>query len=906
MSVSAGTRLGPYEIVAPRGAGGMGGVYRARDTRLDRAVAIKVLPESVAHDPERLARFQREAKTLAALNHPHIGGIYGVEEAHGVSALVLELVEGPTLAERISRGPIPVDEVLPIVQQICDALEAAHDQGIIHRDLKPANIKLRPDGTVKVLDFGLAKVLDPYDDGTGTPSLTRAPTLTSPAMVTSAGMLLGTAAYMSPEQAKGRPADKRSDLWAFGCVLYEMLTGKRAFEAEDVGETLASILRSEPIWTLLPTGMPIAVERLLRRCLEKDRKRRLADAADARLEIDDALSEPLSPDRSLTNAGSPAGRWRSTAVAIAALVVGAAVAAGAVWTATRPDPPRVTRLTIASITPTAAITGSNSIAITPDGSRVVYRGSNGGLLMRQMDQLEPIVLTSSGLPAAPFVSPDGRSVAFFEGVTLKRVAITGGPAVTVAENTRGGGSVSGTWGRDDTIVFATTERAGLQRVPAAGGRPEALTTPDEARGELGHSWPRFLPDGKHLLFTIARRSEGRLENDIALLDMETGTTTLLVRDGSHARYVATGHLVYGIGGTLRAVRFDPRRRAVVGTAVPVVAPVASGANGSYEFELADDGTLVYRPGGGDVMTLRRTLVWVDRHGRETALDDHPRSYVHPRVAPDGTRVAVFRGDEERDLWIWDLARAALTRTTYDPAIDTVPLWTPDSRRLIFSSSRAGASNLYMQAADGSGTASRLTDSPNNQQPTGMTPDGRQVVFYETTAARQRDIKILTLTAAAQPVPLIETRFDERGGIVSPDGRWLAYESNSSGDYEIYVRPFPAVNDGLWPVSTAGGTQPLWEPNGRALFYIAPDGALMMVALNARAPAWSSAPPVRLFAGRYFRGGPGTTVRQYDITADGQRFLMMRDESRSGDANQSNPIVVVQNWDEELKRLLPAR
>jgi eukaryotic-like serine/threonine-protein kinase len=899
LALTPGTRFGAYEILSGIGAGGMGEVYRAKDTKLNREVAIKVLPDLFAVDPERLARFTREAQTLASLNHPNIAIIHGLEQAGEVHALVMELVPGEDLSERIARGAIPVDEALPIAKQIAEALEAAHEQAIIHRDLKPANIKLRPDGTVKVLDFGLAKIAEPV--AAVVSNITQSPTITTPAM-TAAGIILGTAAYMSPEQAKGKPADKRSDVWAFGCVLYEMLAGKRAFEGEDVSDTLANVLKREPDWNALPTAVSGSVRTLLRRCLTKDRKRRLDSAADARLEIDDALTAPAPDARAV--AGVPSVGWRRlAAVTMAALVVGGVAAGATVWFAMRPASGRVIRTAIPTAGATALSVGNNGphLTLTPDGSRVVYRGA-GQILVRALDQLEPRALTGLGAPQSPFTAPDGQWLGFFDGQSLNKVTITGGPPVPVAQVD--GLFRGATWGTDGTIVFATSASTGLQRVSSAGGEVTVLTTPDLARGEADHLWPEFLPDGHAVLFTITAANGGLAAAQIAVWDLRTGTETVLLRGGSHARYLPTGHLVYGAGGSLWAVRFDLRRLAVVGAPVPVLTSVAMTVAGGVEAAFASNGTLAYLSGITLAALTQRTLVWVDRQGREEPLAAPPRAYLQPRLSPDGTRVAVSSADEEQDLLVWDLSRATLTRLTFDPGLDQAPLWTSDSQRLLFSSARAGPGQmLYVQPADGTGSATRLIESGNPQFATSISPDGTHVLVYETTQTRGRDLRLLTLGPTPRVESLLETQFDERGGVISPDGSWLAYESNSSGRYEIYVRPFPAVGDGLWQVSTAGGVQPLWAPRGRELFYVAPDGALMGVSGEVRGASWSSGGPARLLEGRYFTGG-GSVIRQYDVTADGQRFLMIKD--RSANADSSPQIIVVQNWLEELKRLVTTK
>jgi eukaryotic-like serine/threonine-protein kinase len=939
MPLGPGARLGPYEIVAAIGAGGMGEVYRATDANLKRAVAIKVLPPSVASDPDRLARFQREAEVLASLNHPNIAAIYGLEKSNGTSALVMELVEGEDLSQRIARGPIALDEALPIAKQIAEALEAAHEQGVIHRDLKPANIKVRPDGTVKVLDFGLAKLTEPrHAAATGTgASASMSPTITSPAMMTGVGLLLGTAAYMSPEQAKGREADKRSDIWAFGCVLYEMLTGKRPFDGEDVSDTLANVLKIDPDWSALPSEIPSAIRTLLQSCLTKDRRRRVADISTALFVLDKGAS--LAPQAGAVSAAPLPSRllwWRVAALTGVVLVV-AAVTGAAVWFATRPAepvPPRVSRLSLAA-SGAAALTingADRDLAITPDGSRLVYVGNRGTqLFVRALDALEPVAVFT-GTPSGPFVSLDGQWIGFVDGTTvLKKVAVTGGPAVTLA--TLDNFSVGSAWGPDDTIIVATSSLAtGLQRVGAAGGPPTVLTRPDHAQGEADHLWPEMLPGGRAVLFTIAPSTGGVDAAQVAVLDLQTGRRKILVRGGSHAHYVPSGsgsparaereggHLVYAAANTLRAVPFDLATLETRGTPVPVISDVVTKTFGAVDAAVAGDGTLAYVLGRSASGATARTLVWVDRQGGEMPIPAPPRPYVYPQLSPDGTRVAVNAQDQDNDIWIWDLSRTTLTRVTFDPAFDGYPVWTPNGRWLVFGSARAEQLNLYMQAADGTGSVTRLTTSANGQNPTAITADGTRVVVSEQTPTRQRDLRLLTLAPTGptagqgrvEPVepprfePLLETRFEERGGIVSPDGQWLAYESNSSGRFEIYVRPFPHVGDGQWQVSTAGGVQPLWARSGRELFYLAPDGALLLVPVDPRGSAWNAGTATKLVAGHYFTGGGVFTARQYDVSPDGQRFLMIKEGGGTDQTATPPQIIVVQHFDEELKRLVPTK
>ena len=918
MPLKRGSRLGAYEIVTPLGAGGMGEVDRARDSKLGRDVALKILLDSVAQDSDRVARFKREAQVLAALNHPHIAAIYGFDEAGATRFLVLELVEGETLADRLKRGPIPVDETIVIARQIAEALAEAHEKGIIHRDLKPANIAMSGHDQVKVLDFGLAKLSAPpgsagVAQGFSPASVSMSPTLTTPAMVTGVGMILGTAAYMAPEQAKGREADKRCDLWAFGCVVYEMLTAKRAFEGEDITDTIAAVMRGEPNWSALPPDTPANVRLLLESCLTKDRRRRAADIAVVQFLLGDRATVASAVPVPALTTRHPVWRralpWGVAGVFAVALVT--ALQAWSPWRAAAT--PRVTRLTITTSGP-AALTMNGldrDLAVSPDGLHVVYLGNNRTqLFVRALDSFEPIAIATntgtSGNLRSPFISPDGQWVGFVSGnTTIRKVAITGGPPVTVA--TLDGVPRGASWAPDGTIVFATVNLAtGLQRVSAAGGTPEVLTRPDHAHGEADHVWPELLPGGRAVLFTITMQTGGLDAAQVVVRDLATGTQKVLVRGGTHAHYTASGHLVYVAAGTLRAIAFDSARLETHGTAVPVLPRLATTDTGTGDFALSSDGTLIYVDVPGSILLSARTLVWVNRTGKEEAIAAPPRAYQHPRLSPDGTRVAVFSNDQENDIWIWSLQHATLTRLTLESSRDEVPIWTPDGRRIVFSSNResGGSTNLWWQAADGTGVAERLTTSSQAQFATGTTPDGTAVLFMEQTPTMGGDLLQVALDGTRRVTPLLHTKVDERNGIVSPSGRWLAYDSNSSGTAEIYVRPFPNVGGGQWQVSTAGGRQPLWARNGKELFYLDDAGGLSRVLVETSGTTWNAGTPMKLFEGRYYDATTGSAGRSYDVSPDGERFLMIK---RPGsDAGATSAILVVQHWNEELKRLVPTK
>ena len=692
MALTAGTRLGAYEVSALIGEGGMGQVWQATDTQLNRQVALKILPDAFADDPDRLARFTREAQILASLNHPGIAAIYGIEEAEGTRALVLELVQGPTLADRIAQGAIPIEDALPIARQIAEALEAAHEAGVIHRDLKPANIKVREDGTVKVLDFGLAKALDPAPDVDPSQS----PTLTAAA--TQVGVILGTAAYMAPEQARGKVVDKRADIWAFGVVVYEMLTGRRPFDGGDVSEVMAKVITSEPGWDALPTELPPVFGTYLRRCLQKDPRERLRDIGDVRLAMAGAFDVPAPPPVEVpeTPVAAPQPKVWQRPAAIAASVLAALVVGGvAMWTMMRPAPESLVRFSI--IPPETALLSLGGVlrdlAISPDGTQVVYKGLNPTgtgpqLNLRPIDQLEGTPLRGSEGGVGPFVSPDGEWVGFVHGqslTTLQKVSIRGGPPVTLTESPHGLAGAS--WGADDQIIFGTLG-GGLFRVSGGGGEPEALTTLDTDSGEGGHYWPFIIPGANAVLFVTATAAP-RTTGQLAVLDLDTEAVTQLGLAGVSPHYDSTGHLVYAAeDGSVRAVPFDTASLTVTGNPVPLLEGVVVKPSGAANFSLSDNGRLVYalRAGGS---VIERSLVWVSREGEETPIPAPPREYVSARVSPDGTRVALAIFDQENDIWVWNAPDGPLTRLTFAAETDILGHWTPDGDRVVFSSARDG-------------------------------------------------------------------------------------------------------------------------------------------------------------------------------------------------------------------------
>ena len=881
MPFAPGSRVGPYEVVSTLGAGGMGEVYRATDTKLGRDVAIKVLPASLAQDADRLARFDREARTLASLNHPHIAQIYGVEESGAARALVMELVGGETLAERIARGPVVLDEALAIARQIADALGAAHDLGIVHRDLKPANVKITDAGIVKVLDFGLAKAIEPGGRGPGDASMLT--TITSPAM-TQAGIILGTAAYMAPEQARGKPVDKRADIWAFGVVLYEMVTGARPFGGDNVTDTIAAVVKEPPDINKVPQPL----RRLVSRCLEKDPARRLRDIGDAWDLLDDRATTAPAPRH------ARAVLALTAAVAVVALVALAAVLVlWSPWRSEAPAPLARFSIVVPQAAPLSASVTDRQIDISPDGKHIVYiTGATtlGRLMIRDLDQIEPRQVTDFANVRSPFFSPDGRWVAFFAGSDLFKVAIAGGPPMLLTRlttNTRGG-----TWSADGSIIIATSDRkTGLLILPDSGGEAKPFTSvPDTA---TDHMFPSALPNGRGVLYSVrVDDAEGR----IAVRDGATGVSKNIIPAGDQAFYADSGHIVYASAGTLYAVAFDLDRLETIGEPAAVVSNVASRGTGATDFALSKTGTLVYAPGNADV-EARRSLVWVDRRGTETPLPAPIRAYFALRLSPDGTRAAIDIRDQERDIWVLDIGRETLSRLSFGRGLDTFPVWTPDGRSIVYS--RAAGGGLLRRAADGTGQEETLGSDGALQFAQSFTPDGKRLLVTQQRSSN--DLVLLNMDPAGGETAVADSPFVDGPGDISPDGQWLAYQSNESGQDQVYVRPLGTQAGGRVQVSPAGGTKPVWARNQRELFYLDAAGALTAVPVST-AGSFTAGPSVKIASTRYFSANQ---ARSYDVTPDGRRFLFIK-----GGGMTTNPaatpvnLVVTLNWLDEIQAKLP--
>ena len=887
-----GTRLGPYELLAPLGAGGMGEVFRARDSRLGREVAIKVLSGPFAFDAERRARFDREARVLASLNHPNIATLYGVEESAGTQALVLELVEGPTLADRIAAqrrlgGGLSVPEALVIAEQIAAALEAAHEHGIIHRDLKPANVALTRDENVKVLDFGLAKVFA-LESGE---QESKGATVTATAGLA----VVGTTAYMSPEQLRGLPVDKRADVWAFGCVLFEMLSGEVCFAGEHSSDVVAKVIEREPDIGLLPPQTPPAIRRLLRRCLEKDPRRRLRDIGDARLEIADAMAE-ITEGPIRVQPLQRTSRWKLavTAVlgALGALLAGEFIARFA----NRPALPAVARFDV--VVPRGhELVGSayQSVAISPQGTHLAY-AADARIYVRALDTSDARALagTEDQTVGGMMFSPDGQWLAFQSRRLgeLRRVPIQGGASLKIATVNA---FLGGSWGADNRIVFAQLD--GIYAVAASGGEPVRLIEVDQKRGERAQN-PQLLPNGRVVFTLVNSAQDGAVRSSIAAQTPGVNDRRIVIERGTDARYFSGDRLVYADERTLAVVPFDPDNLRVKGPALPVIRqlarqPVRNGA----DFAVSASGALVYREGNAPISTL----AWIDRSGHQEAVGVPPRKYSYVRLSPDGTRIAMNIDDADQEIYIWDIARRNFARFTFNPGPDYQPIWTPDAKRVAYASIIGGRAGVSWQRADGTG-GERLFSAPAGDvwNPNSFTPEGAQLVVREITLSLDTNLWLLSLDKKSAR-PLIATVAREFNGEISPDGRWLAYQSDESGTYEVYVRPFPNVDKGHWQVSMGGGSHPMWNPDGRELFYLA-SGHLLGVKIESGAtPSMGSA---RIVVASVPFPPYAVQGRTFDISPDGRRFLF---KVRAADA-EYDPLEglvryeVVLNWTEELRRL----
>ena len=891
MPLAAGTRLGPYEVLAPLGAGGMGEVYRARDTKLERDVAIKVLPEGLAEDPERLARFEREAKVLAALNHPNIAQIYGIEQG----ALVMELVEGQTLA-----GPLPLDTALNYGRQIADALEAAHEKAIVHRDLKPANLKVTPQGVVKVLDFGLAAVMQGPASSDGDPA--NSPTLTMRA--TQVGMILGTAAYMSPEQAAGKPVDKRADIWSFGVVLFEMLAGEKLFGGgETISHTLADVLRGPIELKRLPGETPEAIRELLRRCLDRDVKNRLRDIGEARVAIDQPRGRvPAAPAPS----GGKQKRW---AIGLAVMTLIAAGASFGWWRATQPVARPVMRFSV-DLGPDAVAGSRTTVAISPDGTRIAYpvRGADGiqRLATRLLDQPNATPLAGTEGSADPFFSPDGQWIAFDANNKLKKIAVQGGAPVTLCDAPADRG---GSWGSDGSIILAPLSAGGLVRVSSSGGTPQPLTKVGD--GIATHRWPQVLPGGRAVLFTHNGSTSRFEDGSVAVLSLESGQVKTLQVGGYFGRYLpgagGGGYLLYVHQNTLFAAPFDLNKLELRGTPSPVVEDVAGDpATGGGQFDVSQNGTLVYL--SGKVTASSYPILWLDSGGKTLPLISKPGAYGAPTFSPDGKFLAhTAPGAKGAEVWVYDITRETSTQLTFTAPGNREIAWAPDGKHIVFGSSSPPEA-LWWIRADGSGEPQRLLEG-RTVRPLSFSSDGHHLIYSENSSGLP-DLWILPFDSAAldhpkpgKPEPFLRTPFVDVDAAFSPDGRWIAYSSTETEQAggDIFVRPYPGPG-GKWRISTSGGKFPIWSRAGRQLFFLGGADRIMTVDYTASGDSFVAGKPRVWSDRRVLR--PADFIRDLDLAPDGRRFAVFP-ETETGESKGSLHTTFLLNFVDEVQQRLSA-
>ena len=891
-----GSSIAHYRITAKLGEGGMGEVYRATDDRLNRDVAIKLLPESFSSDADRLARFRREAQVLASLNHANIGQIYGLEEQDGRSAIVLELIEGETIEERIERGALPEEEALRTALQIAQALEAAHEKGIVHRDLKPANVKVTRDGTVKVLDFGLAKILDP-DGPQKEQDTAQSPTLT--AQATQAGVILGTAAYMSPEQASGQPVDKRSDIWSFAVVCCEMLTGRRVFDAPSVIETLAKVLTSTPDLGELPGSTPVPVRRLLRRCLAREPKSRLHDIADARIVLDDVVAGNVDPEEAATAPAFDPTRStvRSWRVAVAVVVVGlAAGLLGYLLSNSREPATREPQhLAINLGASRELVTGANSVVVfSPDGRSLVVLGRENGrrsLFRRELGQREGTPIPGTDNADAPFFSPDGRWIGFAAGGQLMKVPVEGGRPIRLADARGAGGA---TWLQDDTVVFAPMYSDGLFRVSAEGGTPERLTTPDRKDGELGHWWPQPLPGGRRVVFTAFRTPVDR--SRIGVVDLETREIRWVVDSGFYGRYLATGHLLYGRGQRLYALPFDPATATAQGLGVPVVDEVfVSQTSGFAMAAVSTRGTLAYVT--ESLGNPPRELVWLDRSGRAVPAIEERRRYLSVSLSPDGRQAALTIRGESRDLWTYSFERGTLSRLTSMETTEFDPRWSHDGRELFYVVD-SPPFELHRIAVGAPDSGRRIWDERAERDTIDIapSPDGRTIAFVVNESQTGLNLYARPIDGSEPPHPIRTARSEDRHLSFSPDGHWVVYQSDETGRPEIYVQSFPGPGERV-QVSADGATEPVWAGNGE-IFYRHHDE--MRVVATRLGERFEFDAPRTLFSYPIVPAADDDT-RTFDVTPDGERIVAVTIPK----ASWPRQVEIVIDWTVELERLVPS-
>jgi serine/threonine-protein kinase len=895
-----GQSISHYRIIEKLGQGGMGEVFLAHDTSLDRKVALKFLPDIFSGDPERLARFEREAKLLASLNHPHIATIYGLEQADGKRFLAMELVEGETLALQIERGPLPVDEALDVCRQIAEGVEAAHEKGVIHRDLKPANVKITPEGKVKVLDFGLAKAFQGETPGA---DASKSPTLTD--QMTRPGVILGTAAYMSPEQAKGKAVDKRTDIWAFGCLLYECLTGKRAFHGETVTETVAAILKSEPDWTLVPAETSSSVRAVLRRCLQKDPSLRLRDIGDARMEMQDVT--PGGSEIHPVSASTP-GRWRlfPWIVALLSLSVAIALAINSVRQPERTPSP-VRRFVISLPEPLSDHWRPN-LALSPDGTQLAYGAGfgrvNARLYHRNLNELEfkPIPGTEGG--QNPFFSPDGKWLGFFTEGRLNKVPVAGGPVVNLAE-IGDAFAAGGIWETDGSIFFQRGWGGGIARINefAAGIMPQTLFTPEPQKHERGLIWPQRLPDDDLVLFTSNPGNIASMNDaQVVMGRLSDPSSRTVLAGGTYARYVPTGHLIYGYDGKLMAAPLDLAKLKITENAVPVLEGLLMNtATGAPQFAVSNRGDFVYIP--GSTIVERDSLVLIDRNGTRQVIDppgdkNESQFMSSPSVSPDGSRIAVHMPKSNDDIYIYDFFRGSLSRATFEDGDELTPVWTPDGTKIAYTSEPGPVSRMFIKNVDGSSPPEPIFSGKYPRYPFSFSRDGKRLAFEEIHPKTGWDIWTGIINGKEDPRPFLHTEHSESSPAFSPDGQWMAYQSDKSGQMQVYVTSFPDGRDEK-QISPDGGTEPRWEPHGKELFYLN-DNRLMAVAITFK-PIFQAGKPTILFTtDENFWRRDVLSLTSYSVMPDGQKFVFVK-QTRVHPANQ---CILIQNWFEELKRKVP--